>query len=121
MKIIKHKTDLPTPCKTCRKLRQTIRIPVYHCALRLHFPTVKNTCKREDMKAGTLFKKFLKDNGILEAYCQNYDKEKLGTIIKDPWSFIDSVFKWDYTEQGGNFWCIINYKWKRVLAQRKTK
>jgi hypothetical protein len=71
------------------------------------------------MKAGPLFKKFLKDNGILEAYCQNYDKENVGTIIKDPFGFIDSVFRWDETPQGPYLWMEMDHRWKNILKQRE--
>jgi hypothetical protein len=113
MKIIKHQDDLPTPCKTCKKLSQTIRIPVYHCGLKLHFPTVKNTCKREKMKAVPLFKKFLRDNGIFEKYCRNFDKTYLANNgkIKNPLDFIELAFDWGGTPEGNLFWLIIDDKW----------
>ena len=113
MKIIKNKTDLPTPCKTCLKLRQTVRIPVYHCALKLHFPTVKNTCKREDMKASDLFKKFLRDNGIYEKYCRNFNKIYNGnsTKIKTAEGYIIEPFLWRTSNEGHDFWLKINKKW----------
>ena len=113
MKIIKNKTDLPTPCKTCRRLRQTVRIPVYHCALKLHVPTVKNTCKREDMKSVELFKKFLKDNGIYEKYCRNFDKTYQNNKgkIKNPLDFFDLAFNWRDSPEGSLYWAIMDDKW----------
>ena len=117
MKIIQNKTDLPTPCKTCRKLRQTVRIPVYHCALKLHFPTKKNTCKRYKMKAQDLFKKFLKEKGAFELYCQNFDENyecstyKIGKKIKRIYYFIVLAFLWENTPQGHNFWSKMDDEW----------
>ena len=120
MKIIKNKTDLPTPCKTCRKLRQTVRIPVYHCALKLHFPTVKNTCKREDMKTVPLFKKFLRENGVYGMYCRNFDtKYNHGTIIKRPHLFIRNAFDFVGADGGYFFWRWIDKKWVKLLEERK--
>ena len=120
MKIIKHKEDLPAPCKTCRKLRQTVRVPVYHCALKLHFPTAKNTCKREDMKAVPLFKKFLRDNGIYEKYCKNFDvKYNRGTIIKRPHLFIRHAFDFVSADSGYFFWREMDIKWVKLLENRR--
>ena len=120
MKIIKHKEDLPTPCKTCRKLRQTVRIPVYHCGLKMHFPTKKNTCKREDMNTVGLFKKFLRDNGIYEKYCRNFDVEYLGNNgkIKGADNFINEAFVWVDTKEGHSFWRAMKDKWENILKQR---
>ena len=120
MKIIKHKEDLPTPCKTCRKLRQTVRIPVYHCGLKMHFPTKKNTCKREDMNTVGLFKKFLRDNGIYEKYCRNFDVEYFGNNgkIKGAYNFINEAFVWVYTKEGHSFWRAMKDKWENILKQR---
>jgi len=121
MKIIKHKEDLPTPCKTCRKLRQTIRIPVYHCGLKLHFPTVKKTCKREKMKAVPLFKKFLRDNGIFEQYYNNSVLEygsKTHKIV-GKYTFISSAFCFSKTVEGFDFWDCYMWKWKEVLERNK--
>lgn len=118
MKIIKLKEDLPTPCKTCRKLRQAVRIPVYHCALRLHFPTVKNTCKREDMKAVELFKKFLRDNGIYEKYCRNFDvKYNNGTKIKNIKDFIYNAFLWGNTSDGYEYWLFMDERWQSFVFE----
>ena len=114
MKIIKNKTDLPTPCKTCRKLRQTVRIPVYHCGLKMHFPTKKNTCKREDMNAVGLFKKFLRDNGIYEKYCRNFNVNYAGNNngkIKHKFYFISGAFFWRRTKDGFDFWEEMNKRW----------
>lgn len=119
MKIIQNKTDLPTPCKTCRKLRQTVRIPVYHCALKLHFPTTKNTCKRYKMNAHELFKKFLKEKGVYELYCQNFDKNyesgthvwKNGNKIKGIYFFVVLAFLWGNTPEGDSFWIKIDDEW----------
>ena len=119
MKIIKNKTDLPTPCKTCRKLRQTVRIPVYHCALKLHFPTTKNTCKRYKMNAQELFKKFLKEKGVYELYCQNFDENYAnGSLytnmgkIRGSHRFLTFAFDWEQSADGWYFWQNINNEWR---------
>lgn len=119
MKIIKNKTDLPTPCKTCRKLRQTVRIPVYHCGLKMHFPTKKNTCKREDMNTVGLFKKFLRDNGIYEKYCRNFDVEFTGgeTKIKGRYNFILRAFSWWRSPEKEDFWIKMDRKWCETLKK----
>lgn len=120
MKIIKHKEDLPTPCKTCRKLRQTVRIPVYHCGLKMHFPTKKNTCKREDMNTVGLFKKFLRDNGIYEKYCRNFDVDynEGSMIIKHPHAYIWNAFDFYKTPERYFFWRGFSYKWEDLLLKR---
>ena len=120
MKIIQNKTDLPTPCKTCRKLRQTVRIPVYHCALKLHFPTKKNTCKRYKMKAQEQFKKFLKEKGVFKLYCQEFDENYLGWCyckegkkIYGKEYFLRLAFNWIESQHGHNFWYEIHKDWMR--------
>ena len=119
MKIIWTKEELPTPCKTCRKLRLTVRVPVYHCALKLHFPTIKNTCKRYQIKPQQIFIKFLKEKRVFELYCKNFDENyangslyKNTKKIRGSHRFLTFAFDWWQSAEGWHFWQNINNEWR---------
>ena len=117
MKIIEQFEQLPKCCQTCKSLLRTIRIPVYHCELKQHFPTKKHSCKREKMRIVPRFKKFLKDHGAYNMYAMNCDPVFNGnsTKIKDPLCYLTRAFRFKTTPQGWSFWVDLCFEWDKVL------
>jgi len=89
------------------------------------------------IKLVKLFIRFLKSENILEQYIQN---SKLGitkkhssrnkytfnintkvhskaTIIDKALHFVSSAFTWSKTEEGWEFWCSANLKWRDLLRK----
>ena len=71
------------------------------------------------MNAKELFKKFLKEKGVYDLYCQNFDKNyeggtnvrKNGNKIKGIYFFVVLAFLWGNTPEGDSFWKKIDDEW----------
>ena len=75
-------------------------------------------------KERILFNQFLKENGCLKRFVKNYKDVTLRLSlseyfeVKDPFRYISSAFKWDYTLEGDGHWRYLNERWHNTLNEQ---
>lgn len=80
-----------------------------------------------DIDVKELFKNFLNENGVYEAFNSNCEDIYPMSISKDedewfsnynyPYEFISNSFIWKDTPEGQEFWLGLNNSWKELLME----